>query len=216
MNIIDLSHALETGMPVFPGDPAPRFTVQGDLASGDAFTLIRFEMTTHTGTHVDCDTHIFPDGFRTDGTDLSRFVGRGVAIDCRMFGEGERIPAGVFQNQDLSQKEFVLLCCGWDKHWGTEKFFGDYPVLSAEAAEYLSKLDHIRGIGVEYPSIDPLWDEALTLHRILLGGKDKCVIENLRDLDRLLGRDFLFSALPLKFRNGEGSPVRAAALMDWE
>ncbi len=216
MNIVDLSHTLGNGMPVFPGDPAPRFLVQGDLRSGDAFTLTRFEMTTHTGTHVDCNTHVLSEGFRTDGGDLSRFMGRGAAIDCRMFGEGEKIPIGVFQNQDLSQKAFVLLCCGWDRYWGTERFFGDYPVLSEEAAKYLSKLDDLRGIGVEYASVDPLFDEALTLHRILLGGKGKCVIENLCNLDQLLGRDFLFSALPLKFKNGEGSPVRAVAILNWE
>ena len=68
---------------------------------------------------------------------------------------------------------------------------------------------------MEYGSIDPLDDHSLTLHRILLG-KGKGVVENLCNLDALLGREFLFCALPLKFKTGEASPVRAVAMLDWD
>jgi kynurenine formamidase len=39
-------------------------------------------------------------------------------------------------------------------------------------------------------------------------------IENLCNLDKLLGRRFTFIALPLKIRGGTGSPVRAVAILD--
>jgi len=214
MKVIDLSHTLENGMPVFPGDPKPVFEVQGDVQAGDVYTLIQFEMTTHTGTHLDCNTHVKPAGFRTDGMDLSYFIGKGVVVDCSRYKEGEFITVDTLKEYDLSDKQFVLLYCGWDKYWGRDAFCGSFPVLSKEAAGYLADMDHIRGLGVEYISIDPLHDPDLALHQIFLNGKDKCVIENLCNLDRLLGRDFLFCALPLKFKNGEGSPVRAAAILD--
>ena len=34
----------------------------------------------------------------------------------------------------------------------------------------------------------------------------------LRNLDRLVGKKFLFVALPIKIRDGSGCPVRAVAL----
>ena len=39
------------------------------------------------------------------------------------------------------------------------------------------------------------------------------MVQQLCNLDRLEGKDFLFCALPLKMRAGTGSPVRAAALV---
>jgi kynurenine formamidase len=39
-------------------------------------------------------------------------------------------------------------------------------------------------------------------------------IENLCNLELLLGKRFTFVALPLKIRKGTGSPVRAVAVLD--
>jgi kynurenine formamidase len=32
-------------------------------------------------------------------------------------------------------------------------------------------------------------------------------------MESLLGKDFIFMALPLKIKNGEGSPIRAVAMI---
>ena len=47
-------------------------------------------------------------------------------------------------------------------------------------------------------------------------------IENLCNLDKLVGKRFTFIALPLKIRKGTGSPLRAVAILpeedsvDWD
>ena len=51
------------------------------------------------------------------------------------------------------------------------------------------------------------------MHQIFLE-HEKTVVENLTNLDKLLGKDFTFVALPLKIKGGDGSPVRAVALLD--
>ena len=38
--------------------------------------------------------------------------------------------------------------------------------------------------------------------------------ENLKNLDQLLGKFFLFAALPLKFENSDGCSCRAVAIID--
>ena len=40
-----------------------------------------------------------------------------------------------------------------------------------------------------------------------------CMVQQLCNLGALEGQEFLFLALPLKFRDGTGCPVRAAALI---
>ncbi len=41
-------------------------------------------------------------------------------------------------------------------------------------------------------------------------------IENLCNLEELIGKRFTFIALPLKIRDGTGSPTRAVAVLDEE
>lgn len=40
-----------------------------------------------------------------------------------------------------------------------------------------------------------------------------CMVQQLANLDRLVGKDFLFVCLPLKMRGGTGCPVRATAIV---
>ena len=69
------------------------------------------------------------------------------------------------------------------------------------------------GFGVDAISVDPVGAETLTVHHTLLEA-GLILVENLTNLDRLPGRPFHFSALPLNLRGGDGSPVRAVALID--
>jgi kynurenine formamidase len=47
-----------------------------------------------------------------------------------------------------------------------------------------------------------------------LFGAGLILIENLTGLEQLIGKPFLFSCLPLKLDQGDGSPVRAVAILD--
>ena len=213
MKVIDLSQPLENGMGVFPGAPHPSFRQLTSVDAGDVYQITQFEMTTHTGTHMDCTSHVKKVGYYTDTQDVSFFVGKGIVLDCSHYAEGQEMGMEIFDGVDLQDKEFVLLYCGWDRYWGQEKFFGNYPYISKEVSAFLSNHPTVRGIGVEYISLDPLPDEQLGLHQIFLE-HEKTVVENLTNLDQLLGKDFTFVALPLKIKGGDGSPVRAVALLN--
>ena len=65
-------------------------------------------------------------------------------------------------------------------------------------------------MGTDALSVDTLADKALPAHRALLSG-GLVIIESLC-LRKLVGRKgFMFYALPLKFENADGAPVRAIA-----
>ena len=51
------------------------------------------------------------------------------------------------------------------------------------------------------------------MHRIVLGA-GLVIIENLTNLEQLVGRAFRFAALPLKYEDADGAPVRAVAFME--
>lgn len=213
MKVIDLSQKLEQGMDVYPGAPEPTFEQWQSVADGDIYQLIKFSMTTHTGTHLDCNTHVCKEGYYTDKQDLGFFIGKGLVLDCRKYDDNEIIGMEVFDDVDLEGVNFIFIYADWDKKWGKKEFWNGYPYISREVAEFIRDHQTIRGIGLEYACLDPDNQPTLDLHKIVLS-EEKTVIENLTNLDKLYGKEFTFIGLPLKFKNGEGSPIRAAAILE--
>lgn len=213
MKLIDLSQTLENGMTVFPGAPEATFEKVGNLEAGDVYSLTKFSMTTHVGTHIDCNSHTQWGGFCTDTQEIGFFAGRGLVVDCSHYGAKSEIGMEALADYTLDNKEYILFHTGWDAFWQAENYWQDYPVLSDDLMAYLSAHPHVKGIGVEYGSIDPVDSADLSKHGIFLKN-EKAVVENLTNLKALIGKEFVFMALPLKFKNGDGSPVRAVAMME--
>jgi kynurenine formamidase len=212
MQIIDLSHPLENGMPVYPGSEHPEFSKIASL-DREGYNEIMLSLPTHTGTHVDCGYHILADGQRIHETPLDSFVGNAVVIDCRVAGGGKITPGLLEPYASLFVRcRFVLLRTGWDRFWGSDEYFNGYPLLDEEAARYLCSFA-IRGIGVDAVSFDPVHDTDLVIHHILLS-HGIILIENLTCLEYLPASGFLFTCLPLPLKDGDGSPVRAAGIVE--
>jgi kynurenine formamidase len=209
MSVTDLSHLVTNGMPVYPGTP-PAILKPFASVKEDGFNELNLSLTTHTGTHIDCPLHIIEHGFTTMA-DINLFYGSGMVVNCSE--AGEEIPLSLFFQKSLliSKTDFILLFTGWDRNWGSQEYFENFPVLSQEAAEYLSELN-IKGIGVDAPSFDPFGSEDLPIHHKFLS-RGKILIENLTHLGAIPQANFDFSCLPLHIQNGDGSPVRAAAII---
>ena len=87
-----------------------------------------------------------------------------------------------------------------------------FPSLSVEAVETLLKFN-LKGIGLDVPSIDSIDSPDYPNHNLVLS-QEMIIIENLTNLKDLTGVDFTFAAFPLKVKDGDGSPVRAIAIID--
>ncbi|NTW63797.1 MAG: cyclase family protein [Chlorobiaceae bacterium] len=211
MRIIDLTHPLEAGMPVYPGTPSPAFKELSSLEN-QGFREQQITLTTHTGTHLDAPSHIFGNGEDLDGFSVQHFAGPAavISVNCS--------PAARITCRDLEAYlpslhgcDFVLLCSGWSRYWGTEKYYTGYPVLSIEAASELAGLG-LKGIGVDMISVDAPDAEDLPVHRIFLE-KRIILVENLAHLEKLPAVGFNFFCMPLKLSRSEASPVRAIAFL---
>jgi kynurenine formamidase len=114
--------------------------------------------------------------------------------------------------------DFILFFTGWQYKWSTPAYFDDCPILTGEAARWLTKF-HLKGIGIDAFSLDKIGPaekvtpETLPNHYILLEN-EILLIENLTNLDKLPGSVFQFQCFPLKIENADGSPIRAIALPD--
>lgn len=211
LRIVDLSHELSNGMPVFPGDMAPEITTRS-VHDKDGFQELELKLTTHTGTHIDCPLHLFKDMMPLSSFDTGYFYGKATVIDCSSVMD--KISPDIIQpyHQELFNMDYVLFFTGHDRWWGSEAYFKNYPVLTREAAGYLTQF-RIRGVGFDTISPDRVDSTDLPVHRILLQN-NMLIIENLTALGGVHGMDFFFSCFPLKIRGAEGSPVRAVAYLN--
>ena len=214
MKIIDLTHTMSAEMPVYPGTEKPRFD-PANTYERDGFKETRLSMFSHTGTHMDPPAHLFPGRTTLEQFPAEQFVGKAVVIDCTELGAGGRITMEhINRKRELADRaEFILFHTGWDRYWGKEEYFGDYPYIDDEVADYLTGMKK-KGVGLDVIGLDPIADESLTLHRKLLWENEIVIIENLANLGTAGEGLFTFCALPLKYEDADGSPVRAIAMLE--
>ncbi len=212
MKVIDLTHTISESMPVYPGTECPKLKAANTYEK-DGFKETLITMFSHTGTHMDAPAHLFPNSSTLDAFPAEQFVGNGLIIDCSDLREGQRITMSYIDNvkDKAEHAEYILFYTGWDKYWGTIDYFGEYPYITEEVAEYLIQ-NNKKGIGLDVIGLDPIRDANLTLHKKLLLKNNIVIIENLANLDDVGNEIFTFAALPLKYENSDGAPVRAIAI----
>ena len=211
MKVIDLTHTITPDMPVYPGTEPPKF-LPANSYEKDGFRETLLQMYTHTGTHMDPPAHLFADRTTLDQFPASQFIGKALVIDCRDLAEGSAITMKKLRKTGgkADRADFLLFNLGWDKRWGTEDYFGDYPCLDDETLEHIIRGNY-KGIGFDVIGLDPIADGNLTRHKKLFRERDILNIENLKNLE-LCGEElFWFSCFPLKIENADGSPIRAVA-----
>lgn len=213
--VLDLTQLLNGKITVYPDTAPPSFDVIS-VVDKDGYTEHRLSMLSHTGTHVDAPRHILQNGKSLDQFPMDKFIGDAMIIDCRCVNEISLEYLQAFE-EEIARIDFVLFLTGWQNKWNTDRYFDDCPILTKEAAKWLTGFK-LKGIGVDTFSLDRI-ASALTInkenlpnHHILLG-KEILLIENLGNLDKLLDCTFAFQCFPLKVENADGSPIRAVAII---
>ena len=211
MKVLDLTHVITPEMPVFPGTEPPVFEPANTIEK-DGFRETKLTFYTHTGTHVDPPAHIVPDGKTLDRFPPEQFLGKALVIDCRALREGEPItPSCLAPYGDKVEKaDFLLFCLGWDRRWGSDAYFGDFPCIDDAVLDLILKGSY-KGVGFDVISVDPVRGDCLGRHKKLFREKEILNIENLCNLDKCGSDLFWFGCFPLKLQNCDGAPVRALA-----
>jgi len=224
MNIIDLSHTIHDDIQIYPGDPVPSIkrglTHEQDYCHVDVLTL-----GSHTGTHIDAPYHFLKEGNKIDELPVQRFVGKGVLVDVSGKSDRELIEPGdvePYQNE-IAAGDFVILKTGRDKYFGMSQYYL-HPYLSPEGAQLLWKMG-VSLVGIDAMNVDPTYPDSqdsdpsaialpaeeeygYPVHDILLGN-DILIVENLCNLDKIKQVKGVYSFLPLKLKDSDGSPIRA-------
>lgn len=215
IEFVDLSYKIEEEILTFPGiDPPKIYPVLTHAESRQKyrnlaeFELTKVEMVTSIGTYLDSPYHRFKEMRKISELGLEEVILEGVAFDVSEVGK-EGIKG--LKLGHLGEKSFegkaVLIHTGWDKFWMHSDYF-NHPFVTRELAEFLAD-GGAKLVGIDTINIDDPKDLSRPAHTILLK-KGIPIVENLTNLDKVLGKRFRFFAVPLKI-DAAAFPVRAFA-----
>ncbi len=201
-NLIDLSQMVEDDMSVYPGDIRTNL-FQIKYLSVNKYNDHRLDISMHSGTHIDTPMHLIEGMEYVSELPLESFIGTGCILDVRnqsvitMKTEYERL---------IKDNSIVLLYTGWDKFYGSGKYYHEHPVVDIDFCRFLLG-KKIKMLGMDMPGPD---NYPFEIHKLLFENR-ACVIENLTNLDKLLGVEkFEIIAMPLKIK-ADSSMARVVA-----
>lgn len=198
----DISPAIGTGFPVFPGDTPFALRWTWSIGADSPVNVSEILMSPHTGSHTDAPLHYEAEGAAIADVPLERYLGACRVVDARGAHplveprHLERALAGAPPRLLIRTAERARVDT-WD------------PGFTAIAPATIDCLHAhgVRLVGVDTPSLDPADSKTLASHqRVRIHGM--AILEGIV-LDDVPAGDYELIALPLKIRGADASPVRA-------
>ncbi|CAN5122087.1 cyclase family protein [soil metagenome] len=203
--IIDISVPLNKNTVAYPGNPAVEIEELKSAASGSTISKITFG--SHTGTHVDAQKHVIEGGKPLDTIPLETFVGKCRVIDCTH--DNGAVSLQTVEKADIQKGERILLKTK-NSERGFNTFYEDFIYVSPEAAQYLA--EKVSLIAIDYFSIKQKGSKDNRPHTAFLE-KNIPIIEGV-DLSQVSEGAYTLVAVPLKFTEIDGAPIRAILLKE--
>ncbi|MDQ8739083.1 cyclase family protein [Paenibacillus sp. LHD-38] len=200
--IIDLTHTIMEGMPVYPGDEETRLEHSRQFGK-DGYNNHQLSINMHAGTHIDGPMHLLDVVKYISEISAESFVGEGVLLDV---SGAAAVDYRDEYEEVIKQSQIVILYTGHGEQYGRPEYFTDYPVLTADFVQLLIR-KKIKMVGLDTPSPDHYPFES---HKSLFRNQI-FIIENLNNVNRLLGvKAFEIIALPLRIQ-ADSSMARVIA-----
>jgi arylformamidase len=209
MKIFDLSLVITEDLPVWPGDKEIEIVQECSIEKGDVCNLSHFSMSMHCGTHIDVPLHFINNGMDTEKAPLDKFIGRAKVFE---FDEENEIGLKHLEGLEINEQDMILFKIKKNCELLKREFFEkNYVAVNLEAAKFLVEKG-IKAVGIDYFSIEKYEAPGHPVHQILLQN-GITIIEGL-DLTDIEQAEYQLICLPLKFKHGNGSPVRAILIKE--
>ena len=215
--LVDLTLPIYDDAPIWSAEP--RCIVHDWFKRGrnygrlEPLNMKYYALAGHQGTHADAPFHLNDSAAKLDRIPLRRYVGWARCLDFRDKRLGDHFTAADMESHGVKPRERILIHTGWDRYLSPfdETYFNlDHPHFSEDGIYWL--LDHkIELVGMDVPSVDPsLIDHPKIFER---GDNFPIVLELMTNLGAIVGKEIYLMCLPMNLRDGDGSWVRAVAMV---
>jgi arylformamidase len=206
--IYDISLTFEPGMLIFEGDPPFRVHDTYLIARGDPYNLSTLSFGSHTGTHMDAPRHFLDSGLSVDELPLNHFYGPARVLEIP---DKAAINAEDLRPFQVQRGEILLLKTRNSLFVREPQFRRDFSYLTLDAAQYLAASE-ILTVGIDYLSLEKFGSQDFSIHQTLLGN-NIVILEGLV-LTEVPAGNYQLIALPVKIKDGNGSPLRAILVQE--
>ena len=205
MVIYDVTVPIDSGIPIYEGDPPVKIEAASSLAKGDSANVSFLHFGAHTGTHVDAPAHFIAGAARIDSLPLDTLIGPARVV--RIPDDRAEIDTNFIAGGDLDGVERLLFHTRNSSFWNGEGFRKDFTHLLPEAAEMLVNRG-VKLVGTDYLSIEKFHSGHHRTHIALLS-RGVVIVEGL-NLSGVPAGDYELICLPLKIAEGagDGAPAR--------
>jgi kynurenine formamidase len=221
--IVDLTVEIYEGMPIFAAHQRPFMMVNQTHAgwrerygTKAGFEAHNWLLSEHTGTHTDAVLEYLEDGASIEEMSLDYFCGDAICLDLSATRYPKYITPAALEaalarsGQEIRRGDIVLLYTGHaERTFPGPSYIGDQTGLNRDAALWLAERGVVN-IGIDAVAIDHSDDDEFSGHMVCAEYRISNT-ENLTNLDQVVNRRFTYFGLPIPFRRGTGSPVRAIA-----
>ena len=198
----DISPAIGTGFPVFPGDTPFALRWTWSIAPGCPVNVSEILMSPHTGSHTDAPLHYASDGAAIADVPLEVYLG-----PCRVVhavDAGPLVEPRHLENALRGVPPRLLVRTA--RRARVDAWSSAFTAMAPATIDQLHA-SGVRLIGLDTPSIDPADSKTLDSHqRVRAHGM--AILEGIV-LDDVPEGDYELIALPLRIRGCDASPVRA-------
>jgi arylformamidase len=209
----DLTQTISKDIPIYSGDPQPDFEPSSTIER-DSYNVTRIILGSHSGTHVDAQSHFMIDGNSIDREPVSKFIGESIVIDLsKRCSIGDGITSAHLEDYSdlIKGSEILLIYTGSSEYWMKDQNIKyDFTYLEPSAAQWIVD-HHVKCIGIDTFSVEKYGSKEGLSHKILLSSSVG-IIENLNsNLKNLSGKRVFLVCLPLLLEGVDGSPARTIA-----
>lgn len=197
---IDITRAMDESLVTWPGRARPRHRWEKRIADGAHCNVLFWELSAHSGTHMDAPLHFVEGGKSIDQISPDVFLG-----ECRLYDAQARALDETVARRLMGTRR-LLVKTGHSLLHADGRYEPHEALMTGAAAAILLEGGLIL-IGTDRLSVDDSAGRSFVLHHAFLGSG--CVIlEGLSMAGVEAGR-FHLCAVPLRFAGAEASPVRA-------
>jgi arylformamidase len=209
MPIYDISRPIAEGMPIWPGDPEVVLESVASHEAGDAYSVSRLCLGSHTGTHVDAPAHAFAGGDTVDILPLDALLGPCTVVQLP---EREMVTAEALEAAAIPDgcERLLIRSQSGDRPDAKGPAVADvaHATLGEDAALWLVAR-RVRLVGIDGPSVESP-DGSGSVHRLLLA--NRIVVVEWLDLHEVPVGEYMLLCLPLRITDGDGAPARVVLI----
>jgi arylformamidase len=219
MKIYDISMEIREDMAVWKNKniKKPKIKITSALNQGDNANESKLEIESHTGTHADAYFHMLAKGKTIEKIEVNKFIGDCIVLDFSNKKDKITIKdinnliynkKNILKNKNnykktmIKKNDIVLLKT---RNKALKKFDRRFTYLDKTGAKFLAN-KKVKCVGVDNLGIERN-QKGHDTHKILFN-KNIPVVEGL-ELSKIKPGRYFFIGLPLKVKDGDGSPIRA-------